>query len=335
MLLQAAEFGRIAGSRVRSSVSRESGFTAWAPAWLALLVFVVVVCPPSARAAEPESHDAAYINLLDYNIDGGFRLMTGESRREPIREIGRLARSYDLILVQEDFEYDDILREQLPQAETHRGAGAWSAPRLLLPKLIALPFNILIPRFSAPYGAGISTLVRSPLVSRGAEHGHYSACYGWFRYDNDCLAAKGYVQVTVELPNGASVDVYNSHLDAGRDEGDLAARTQELGQLAQAIERISPGKALIVGGDFNSQPRYEYDLENIRRFSERLGLEDSGAKPQSGAWHKQEDWVLYRSSADVRLTVESAGEAEEFVRDGRPLSDHEALRARFRVEHIR
>ena len=36
-----------------------------------------------------------------------------------------------------------------------------------------------------------------------------------------------------------------------------------------------------------------------------------------------------------RFVVEEADEAEEFIREGRPLSDHEALRVRFRVEAAR
>jgi endonuclease/exonuclease/phosphatase family metal-dependent hydrolase len=137
--------------------------------------------------------------------------------------------------------------------------------------------------------------------------------------------------VRLRLATGAEIDVYNTHLEAGPTERSVATRRSQLDELARGVERLSADRAVIAAGDFNVAFIRPGDREMLLAFRERLGLADSGAAPEIPFW-RERDFVLYRSGGDVRLAVESAGEATEFVGRRRALSDHAALRVRFRAE---
>jgi endonuclease/exonuclease/phosphatase (EEP) superfamily protein YafD len=107
-------------------------------------------------------------------------------------------------------------------------------------------------------------------------------------------------------------------------------RRAQLDELAAGIERLSADRAVVVGGDLNCAYGRAGDWELLMGFRDRLGLLDSGAGPLLPHW-RERDHILYRSGPTVALAVESAGEALEFVNDGRALSDHPAVFARFRV----
>lgn len=245
--------------------------------------------------------------------------------------IGWLASRYDVALYQEDFEYHGILREQMPESRGERGNGIGFEPRLWAGKLVLLPFVLLVPHFSPPYGSGVSTFVSERLaVPDSAEHSPYTLCNGWWDENGDCWARKGWLRVRVRTPSGALVDVYNTHVEAGPSEASVATRRSQLDELAGAIERLSADAAVIAGGDFNVSFIRPGDRDMMAAFRERLGLADSGAGPELPFW-RERDFILYRDGGGARLEVESAGEATEFVSHGRALSDHPALLARFRV----
>ncbi len=93
-------------------------------------------------------------------------------------------------------------------------------------------------------------------------------CNGFVGDANDCPTAKGFAYARHELADGVEVDIYNLHFDAGRDPGDAAARRSQVGQLLEAFEARSAGRALLVAGDFNMKEDDEADLAQL--------LSDSG-----------------------------------------------------------
>ena len=299
-----------------------------------LLATIAVLCanaplPSLASAAEP---DAATVSVLSYNVHGLFRWIAKDDPRDRMPTIGWLADRYDVVLFQEDFEFHSELAQQIQNATGRRGNGAWHDPRLALAKLFAFPFTVWIPHFSPPYGAGISTFVDDALlVADDFTREPYGSCNGWLGANGDCWAAKGFLRVTVRSVAGAEVHVYNTHLEAGPSDKSVAVRRSQLEALAEAVERLSAGRAVVVGGDFNVAFIRPGDREMILWFREKLGLADSGAGPELPFW-RERDYLLYRSGAGATLSVEAAGEAVEFVGRERALSDHPALYARFRVE---
>ena len=279
---------------------------------------------------EPERDDV--LTVLSYNVHGLASLVAKDDPRDRSPTIGWLAHEYDVVLFQEDFEYHDELAQQiLPEANCYVGNGSWSRPGLVLTNILVFPFTILIPNFSPPYGAGISAFVDEDHdATAEALRVPYRGCHGWFGNGADCWSAKGFQRVTARTANGAEVDIYNTHAEAGPSPADAAVRRRQLDQLAETIEQESADRALIVAGDFNVEFIRPLDRSLMLEFRDRLGLQDSGAAPELPVW-RQRDFILYRSGRGARLEVEAAGEALEFTGQRRALSDHAALYARFRM----
>jgi endonuclease/exonuclease/phosphatase family metal-dependent hydrolase len=291
-----------------------------------LTVFALIATPSSFALA-----DEHRLSILSYNVHGLFRLAAKDRPRDRMPTIGWLANKYDVVLLQEDFEFPDVVAHQIQNAASHRGNGMWGHPVLVLAKLVAFPFTFWVPRFSPPYGSGLTTHVPAEMdVADAVTRKPYDDCAGWVGSQLDCWARKGFLRVRVRTPDGAEVDVYNTHIEAGSSKRSVRSRRHNFETLTRAIEKLSAGRAVVVGGDFNVDYSVPQDRETITQFRVRLGLEDSGAGPQLPVW-RERDFLLFRSGIGAKITVESAGEATEFVSGGRALSDHPALYAQLRV----
>lgn len=293
-----------------------------APLSLALLL------PPRVRATDVAEGEK--INLLSYNIHGLFRFAASDHPVERMPTIGWLSRAYDVMLYQEDFEYHRDLVRQLDAHADFTGNGVGGSPWRILAKALAVPITMWIPHFSPPYGSGVSTTVgRRFEVAETSTH-IYEACDGWLGSNFDCWASKGYLRVRLRLTNGGEVDIYNTHLESGSDKGSTKARRDQLEELASDVERLSPTQAVIIGGDLNLSYLRPGDRKSMNMFRDRLRLIDSGAGPELEFW-RERDFVVYRDGTDTKLQVIGSGEATEFVKDRRALSDHAALRVEFLV----
>lgn len=301
------------------------------PAHVRIAIALLVILVLGGRSEGASNTSPHAFSILSYNVHGVFRLIAKDApgRRSPT--IGWLANRYDVVLLQEDFEYHGMIAGQMQGRAVYRGNGMRLDPRLLAAKLLLFPVQLLLPHFSPPYGAGVTAivdtaLVDDPHVAREA----YGSCKGWFASNGDCWATKGFLRVRIRLPNDAEVDLYNTHLDAGAGEPSRRVRGEQLEVLAARIEALSPDRALIIAGDLNSAAARPGDWDLIMRFRDRLRLHDSGAGPELPCW-RERDYILYRSGGGVTLAVDDAGEAVEFVSGDRALSDHAALFAGFRA----
>ena len=302
----------------------------------ALLAFGLAPIPATGEDSAAADEDGTIITLLSYNIHGISGLIAKDDPRDRMPTIGWLTHKYDVVLFQEDFEYHGELAQQFANTSNgYRGNGIGSRPDLIFAKLVTFPIFIFIPRFSPPYGAGLSTFVDNEhSVPKSAVSEAYSSCHGWINHAADCWSAKGYQRVTVHTGDGTEVDIYNTHLEAGDSEGDFIVRRQQLHQLADAMERLSEGRAVIVAGDFNTAMIRPADREMVLEFRNRLGLRDSGAAPELPIW-RERDVILFREAGSTVIEVEAAGEALEFTGRGTSLSDHAALYARFHLRTLR
>lgn len=253
----------------------------------------------SAKTAAALGPAQGRVKVLTYNVAG---LPEGLSRSRPVVNlpvIGKLLNGYDLALVQEDFAYPDLLRQQI--SHPHGSAPFVRGNRL-------------------HFGDGLSQFSR--FAFQGYDREAWTACHGVVDAFFDCLTPKGFTFARHELAPGVHVDVYNVHMDAGWSELDRRARSAQLSQLARAIEQRSVDKPIIVGGDFNLK-RSEQD--DLRAFEKRTGLTDTCRKLGCGEPHRI-DRILVRSSKSLRLDPRSWRIDRRFV-DGaqRPLSDHLAV----------
>lgn len=281
---------------------------------LALLAGLVATGPASAAST-------GSFTALTYNIAGlPEGLSSAPTPRKPATTaIGQRLGPYDLVNVQEDFNYHAYLYA----ADAHPYRTPTSG--------------------GAGFGSGLNTLSNAPYS--GLQRVKWSQC--WI-VEADCLTPKGFTFARVQLADGANLDLYNLHADAGDTSGDRAARNSNFAQLTDVIRANSAGNAVLVMGDTNT--RYTTSGEPIASFAADNDLTDAwvqlirgGTAPQPGtpALTCDEanpttscevvDKVLYRSSATVHLTAtQYTNDHTRFLDDsGLMLSDHDPISTHF------
>ena len=164
---------------------------------------LALCCVAPAAHAEPVE-----LSVLTYNIHG---LPSWIARDDPparIPQILSIAQPYDVVLLQEDFAHHDAVVAASPFAHLVRGNPAW----------------LEAPLFQ---GAGLTILSRFAATESAREP--YDVCNGWVSAANDCFGHKGFVMARLALPDGAAIDAWNTHLDAGDTDADRAVRADQLG----------------------------------------------------------------------------------------------------------
>ncbi|MFD5478688.1 jacalin-like lectin [Streptomyces hawaiiensis] len=260
---------------------------------------------PTATAADSGSFD-----VLTYNI-AGLPLGLGDSDPEantPL--IGQRLGPYDIVNVQEDFNYHASLyaNDKHPYRTATSGGAA--------------------------FGDGLNTL--SDHAFEDFQRVKWNNCTG-----TNCLTPKGFTLARVRLAEGTYVDLYNVHTNADATDDALAARRANVEQLSAFIRANSSGNAVIVMGDTNT--RYTRTGDNIRTLLSQNGLTDAWVKLVKGGTPPAQgsdalvcdaaaptddcevvDKVLYRGSRLVNLTATRYhNDWAAFLRsDGKHLSDH-------------
>ncbi|MER6180245.1 jacalin-like lectin [Streptomyces sp. NPDC001652] len=196
-------------------------------------------------------------NVLTYNVAG---LPEGLSSGNPEANtplISPRLGAYDIVNVQEDFNYHAALYA----GDNHPYRTATSG--------------------GVPFGDGLNTL--SDHAFEDFERVKWNNCTG-----TNCLTPKGFSLARVRLAEGVFVDLYNVHTNADDTADALAARRANITQLSDFIRANSSGNAVIVMGDTNT--RYTRSGDNIRTLADENGLTDAwvqlakgGVRPAQGA----------------------------------------------------
>jgi len=272
---------------------------AWAPR-----AAVVVLCATFACADEAETETEGSFSALTYNVHGLPPEITGDDTADRMVQIAPLINGYDLLALQEDFLSDN---HDTLTADTDHSEQEWFS-------------EIQDGRI---YPSGLALLSRLPLVEYWTEH--YEDCNGLLDGASDCLASKGFQVMRFELTDGALLDVYNSHLEAGGSDEDNAAREGHVDQLVAAMNGYSAGEAVLFLGDTNLHGGDPADDPLIADWLEQAGIEDAcdliGCDEPGRI-----DRALLRSSDSLSLEVGAwSVEPEFYDGDGVPLSDHDAI----------
>ncbi|MFJ9565856.1 jacalin-like lectin [Streptomyces fuscichromogenes] len=286
---------------------------------VAALGGLTATATPAAAAA------SGTFSVLTYNVAG---LPEGLSsaptpRDTSTTEIGKRIAPYDIVNVQEDFNYHAYLYA----TDTHPYRTATSG--------------------GAGIGSGLNTVSNYAWDTDDFERDGWNSC----QIDSgDCLTPKGFTFMRERLAEGVYVDFYNLHTNAGTNDGDEASRADNLSQLTSFISTHSAGNAVVVMGDTNT--RYTRSADTIAEFASNNGLTDAwvqlirgGSAPakgsdalvcdQSGATVPNTcevvDKVLYRSSKLVNLNATSYNNehAKFLTSDGLMLSDHDPITVGF------
>lgn len=278
---------------------------------------LIAVVYPSLET-EPRGQSHGNISVLTYNVAGLPQAISAAKmpRRLSIAEIGEKINSFDVVNVQEDFNYN----EALYSLNTH-------------------PFRTET-KGKIPIGDGLNTLSKFPILSY--HRVPWKHCSG-----ADCWTVKGFSVARVQLSKTVVVDVYNVHANSSDKARAAKARRENLRQLANYIHTHSAGYPLLVMGDFNAH--YAYKRDNLHEFILHTGLIDGWvAFGQDGRYPEvvpkfvapdmlsihegmeSLDKIFFRNNQHVQFSpVGYAVEAKQFT-DGRgnPLSDHLAISMR-------
>ena len=250
---------------------------------------------------------------LTYNVHGLPEFVTGDETGSRMQQIAPMLDGFDILGLQEDF--DTRWHAVLDEAASHE-ARQWFG-------------DVPQGRF---YGSGLFLLSIFKETHYAATR--YDTCHGTSTGASDCLAAKGFQLMRVDLGGGAEVDVYNSHLEAGGGADDAASRARHVEQLIESMTKASAGRAILFLGDTNLHAHKDADALLLERWIETVGLKDACEEvgcPEPG----RIDRVLYRDSAGLDLEATGWAVEERFVDgEGQPLSDHEAISASFRWERV-
>ncbi|MFZ4863009.1 endonuclease/exonuclease/phosphatase family protein [Sphingobacterium sp. Mn56C] len=272
---------------------------------------------------ELDSKVQGELRVVTYNIAGLPQIISSARtpRKDSIHCIGKKLNTFDIVNVQEDFNYNSDLfaGNVLPYRTLHKG--------------------------KVPLGDGLNTLSSLPIIEY--HRIPWQHCSG-----SDCLTPKGFSYAKILLADQVSIDVYNVHANSNDSEKAALARRNNLLQLAQYIHDHSADRPLLVMGDFNAH--YAFKLDNLPIFLKKTNLVDAWvsfcrnnsfpavnpnfvAQDMLTLTREEEslDKILFRNSAEVSFyPTYYQVDKDIFVNAAEePLSDHLAVIMSFKWEY--
>ncbi|KAG6833082.1 hypothetical protein H0H87_011493 [Tephrocybe sp. NHM501043] len=261
------------------------------------------------------------LSLLSYNVAGLPELLSSGDPEVNTPLISPRLKPYNIVQVQEDFNYHAALYA----SDTH----AYRTPT----------------SGGAGIGSGLNTLSDFPYID-----------FNRIKWDDcnlnsgDCLTPKGFTFMRVRVSDGVWFDFYNLHADAGDDSGDLTARQSNLAQVSSYVQTWSVGMPVVIMGDTNTRYTRAVDSESLHSLIDSNGLTDAWVSSIRGGSYPAEgadalvcdfpfaagttqtqmvacevvDKTLVRSSNTVSFqSLAYSNENDAFVDSaGAPLSDH-------------
>lgn len=307
--------------------------TRWTAAAAALIA--AAACSPAPPPGPPGTAPArtGTLRVLTYNVAGLPEGLSGSHPDVNTPLISPKLNPYDLVLVQEDwidpdppigtfnFHHDDLV-----SAVTHPYRSVPATP----------PVGTDPRRPGALVADGLNLLSRSPIGE--SDHVMWDGCFGGLDTSDggagDCLALKGFTLTRLTLADGAEIDVYDLHGEAGGTATDQQLQADDFAKLAAHVTRRSAGRAVILAGDTNLHTDGRHadasgpaDREIWRSFLAATGLTDVCDTLDCGTDADSIDKVAVRDGGGIHLAPTShRSEGDTFVRpDGEPLSDHRPL----------
>jgi endonuclease/exonuclease/phosphatase family metal-dependent hydrolase len=276
---------------------------------LSLLLLLLIGCPATSPDAPdgPEASDGS-LDVLTYNVHGFTPSLAGDDPVGRMPQIAALLADFDLVGHQEVWvpDYVDVLSEHHASVE----------------------------RFDTPlneervYGSGLVML--SQLGQIDYAETHYDTCNGVLDSASDCLASKGLQFQRLQLADGAELDWYNTHLEAGGDENDQAARADHVDTILDELATRSVGRAVLLTGDLNlhSDGDRPADWDLLASLADAGLIDSCEAVDCDDPTHI--DRLMSRSGDDVTLGATAWQDDPRFFdAAGEPLSDHPAIQATF------
>jgi hypothetical protein len=281
--------------------------------------------------------DGTTLRLLSYNVAGIPQEISHQNPQANIPLISPRLEQYDLVLTQEDSDWWVPALDGFDFTRYHERLRADTT----------FPFHTA--RHPGPEGSGVDPATRPNLalgdglgiMSRAPFSDEvrvgWSNCHGSADLSDggelDCLMLKGFARVTLDLGDGALVDVYNLQGESGGTVDDQALQAANFDQLAAYIAAAGGDRAVIVAGDTGLHTSSEHpdggggaDTAVWGNFLAETGLVDACTAVgcvDTGS----PDKVAYRDGGGVTLeaTALDMPRAEFRTDEGFDLSDHPPL----------
>ena len=285
--------------------------------FICLCLFFFLACKKDDNNKKSLPTNSLSFSVLTYNIAG---LPQGISSSNPLKNtpyIGKLINDYDIVQVQEDFNYHELLIKN----DNH-------------------PYETKTKALSVPFADGLNTFSNYEILDLKR-----------FRWNDctaaDCLTPKGFSFSKINFQNQFIIDFYNIHANAGSEGNEMAARRKNIVQFMDYVDTHSGDNPVIIMGDFNS--RYSRTGDIIRRVLESnfkdawIEIERNGVLPildniglvcEEGSGNGPNcevvDKIFYRGTDKLELTLQDFElPTEKFSLDGNWLSDHRPMFAQF------
>lgn len=252
-----------------------------------------------------------------------------------------LAGNYDIIGVQEDFNYHTNLVEKLsPSYIIGKFTGGLELNKFC--ELVHFYINRL-PTFRID---GLELFTKSERVKvLGEWFCTWNQYCGYFDHGNDGLMDKGFRRYQLIIDETLPIDVYVLHMDAswGNDSDeqtcDSLARQSQFKQLAEYINNTGAHNPIIIMGDFNTSDKYLSDRQNIEMFYNALdfnyNIDDAFKRVGKYKANEDLDKILYINDvlSMYKITPIECDYVYTFYDDeGERLSDHFPIAATFEYE---
>lgn len=247
----------------------------------------------------------------------------------------------DIIGVQEDFNFHDILCGHLPEYKCGLHQGGFDLSKIISGTEWCSHFPL--PRFKTD---GLNIFARKDRINiLGEDIVSWNKSYGYFSHANDLFTHKGFRRYTVSVDSAVTIDIYILHMDADfyhaekcpDVSGDIEARKSQFRQLAEyMLERHASGihVPMVIMGDTNSSDRYQWDVNSLRDclvspINSVDGMSIKQALPENGS---DVDRVFYvnDSSSPYKLELLGCSFGSRYA-EGVSLSDHKPLLAEFDI----
>ncbi len=314
----------------------------------------------SGQAQQTEQFSIATLNIdglpqkiLVFNVNA-----EGPGSPGTVR-IGKylLKKDYDLMFLQEDFNYHEEL--SIVMEDNYR-FDTWSGDVGLEGHKVDF-LHLQNHRFECD---GLMACWKNGHNVSAGQRTAWADGFGKFSHNNDLLATKGFRRYEVTLANGMQLVVYDVHMDAEDDldteEGkagpDRAARQNQRKQLRDEILNRLDDRPVIVLGDFNTfyyrdKAKEDFidainasgkatiadvwvELQNKGKFPDYQ--EDNRVRDDREEEHGGEslDKILYINPASASMSLKPLSYSRDmdgFKHNGKALSDHFPVAATFQL----
>lgn len=247
-----------------------------------------------------------------------------------------MKKGYDLVMLQEDFNYHDVLSVIL---EDDYKMDEWSGDVEVVGHTIDY-LHLQNHRFECD---GLMGCWKNDLTVTPAGRTPWQQNFGKFSHALDEMVTKGFRRYDVTLKSGDRIVVYDMHMDASdnkdvaeqKDEKDREARMAQWTQLKEDVLKNLDSRPIIIVGDMNSL----YSRDDVKSvFIDAIN--DSGLGTVSDVWVEMKkqgdetvDKILYINPVmgtkiqPVAFSLDKEG----YQNEGKPLGDHYPVAATFQI----